>query len=88
MLKEYKTRPCTVYACEIKEDGEVKAGKEKGKYIYSHKGRGAVRTILEFTSTTKPKVGDFIIRLTEDDIYLCMQDVFKAKYSIVGGVIK
>jgi len=86
MIKEYTTKPCTILACCIEKEGTVT--KKDDKFVYECKGKGAVRTKLTFTATTKPKVGDYIIQLDKEDIYLCKREVFLKKYKVKGMVIK
>lgn len=84
MLKNYPIKPGDVMACEIAEDGTL-TDLEGGVWKYRHKGRGPATTILEFTIGAKqaaPKVGDFIIRLSKTDIYLCGRAVFLKKYVV------
>jgi len=90
MLRSYTSRPTTVMACMIEEDGKTEKVKA-GIYRYTHKGRGAASTLLEFTVGAKqkaPVAGDFIIRLDKEDIYLCGREVFLKKYEVKGMVIK
>jgi len=90
MLKDYTTKPMTVLACEITEAGKIEKIKT-GVYKYTERGRGAASTLLEFTKGAKqkePKVGDFIIRLKKDDIYLCDRETFLKKYACEGMKIK
>ena len=88
MLVEYISKPVTVLACEIKKEGKIK--KKEGGYVYTHKGRGAVMTCLEFTTNAEQEVrtGDFIIKLSNTDCYLCPANVFERKYGIKGMVIR
>jgi hypothetical protein len=79
MLREYDTRPKVVLACLIEETGEIKKV-STGKYKYTHKGKGAVSTCLEFTVSKKPVPGDYIIYLSKDDCYHCTKEVFESKY--------
>lgn len=89
MLREYTSKPCTVLACEMIEEGDVK-DKGKGVWRYTHKGRGASTTMLDFSVSKdqEPEAGDFIIKLSKTDIYLCKAEVFHAKYGVKGMVIR
>lgn len=90
MLKEYTTKPQTVLACKMEESGEIKKVKT-GVYRYTHRGRGAATTMLEFTIGAKqpaPVIGDFVIHLAKDDIYGCEALKFRDKYTVQGMKIK
>jgi len=90
MLIEYTSKPITVLACKMLEEGTIEKAKKAGMYVYSHKGKGAVKTRLEFavSSNQKPVPGDYIIKLSKDNIYLCKADVFDKKYGVKGMVIR
>jgi len=90
VLIEYTSKPVTVLACKIEEEGKVEKCKKAGVYCYTHKGKGAVSTKLDFTVATgqKPEAGDYIIYLDAEDIYLCKADVFDKKYGVKGMIIK
>lgn len=90
MLKSYDSRPCTVLACEIEEQGEISKTKGKAKsYTYSckHKATG-INTLLVFGASEEPKVGDFIIQTSKADIEHCPRDVFEKKYTIARMLIQ
>jgi len=87
MLKEYSSKPCTVLACEILEEGKVEGSKAKG-YTYTCKGVHGITTLMKFEATVKPEVGDFIIELSKNDVYHCPKDVFEKKYSTTRMLIQ
>ena len=89
MMRVYKTKPQTRTACEIEKTGTLKELK-KGVWQYEDRGRGASMTRLEFTVSVKekPKIGDYIVRLDKNDIYLCSQAVFEKTYAREGFNIK
>lgn len=89
MLREYQSKPVSVLACMIEDTGIV-TKKKAGEYEYTHKGRGASTTLLVFSASEKqvPEVGDFIIKLSDEDIYLCKAGVFCEKYNVRGMYIR
>ena len=88
MLREFITKQKKVLACEILESGKL-TKLESGYYKYNNK-IGAVNVEYEFSVDTKqvPVVGDMIMYLSKDDVYLCKRKVFDDKYSPVGMVIR
>lgn len=92
MLREYKTIQQNKFACQIEETGKIEPIKdaETGKTLpgrarYTNK-RGAITELMEFTHDVKqkPEVGDYIVKQSEDDIYLVKQAVFEKSYRPAG----
>ena len=85
MLREYVSKPSTVLACIITDKGTL-TKKKAGEYEYKEKGKGASTTLLLFATSPKqePEVGDAIIFLDKEDIYLCKAGVFHGKYNHKG----
>jgi len=95
MFRSYKPRPMTkgLLAVEIKEEfstlKELKVDKEgKGTYEYTSKASAQGMQIrVEFESTTRPELGDFIIQASKTDVYLCNAEEFNKKYMPTGSVL-
>ena len=73
-FKTYRTRPVTVDAVEITDINDI--------YVV---GGTKIRVWADnkawfFTTHKEPETGDFIIKQSEDDIYLCPREVFLEKY--------
>lgn len=73
MFKEYQSRAVTRKAyCVKKFDKITKARKETATFILRTEGELPVR----FKAYEEIKPGDYIVYLTEDDIYHCSAEVF------------
>jgi hypothetical protein len=84
MLREYTTVQKTRLACQIEETGNIEKIKA-GEFRYTNK-QGAITELLEFSCDTKvtPKAGDYIVKISDDDIYHVKQKVFEESYRPAG----
>jgi len=84
MLKEYTSVPQKRLACKIVKRGKIaEEAKMPGMYTYKIKENG-INHILRFSASEKPKVGGYIIKIAEDDIYFCKESVFEKGYKQSG----
>lgn len=86
MYKEYKSIPQTRMACQMQEGGTITKVKA-GIYSYKRKGSGGMMELVEFGVNVKqpePKLGDYIVKLKADDIYLVEKEQFEKTYNPVG----
>lgn len=86
MYKEYKSIPQVRMACEMKEDGKLTKVKA-GIFKYERKGAGGMTELVEFGVNAKqgtPKLGDYIVKLNDDDIYHVEKEQFEKTYNPVG----
>lgn len=73
-FKEYKSRPIIRKALEITDEHVIGWHKSTNKAVLSIKGK---EKVIGFTCHQKPKVGDFIVYLNDEDIYHCSREVFE-----------
>ena len=77
-FKTYRSRPVIIEAVEITEDINQDIYAFVGDELMYWKSQD-----MTFSCSKNPQVGDFIIKQSPDDIYLCPRDVFMAKYAPV-----
>ena len=84
MLREYSSIPQKRLACQIEESGKVEKVSD-GIAKYENKV-GAVTELLEFkyTEGQKPEVGDYIVFISKEDVYLVKKDLFESSYRSTG----
>jgi len=84
MLREYTTVVQTRLASKIEESGNLEKIKA-GEYKYTNK-QGAITELLEFSCDTKvtPKPGDYIVKLSDSDIYHVAKEEFEKSYRPSG----
>ena len=76
LFKPYESKPVTRYAVQIKKPKEVKESKlYPNTYYLEVEGYTAV----QFKAYEVPKVGDWVVRVTEDDTYHCTDAVFRER---------
>lgn len=78
MFKEYTTKPQVRAACVIETDGKLE--QENTKLWAYHHNAGSVY----FMAYSEPKVGDYIVRNSEHDIYHVDQATFLNSYTEVS----
>jgi len=71
-FKPYEAKPITRMATQITATSiVVKSDIAEATYYLDHE--------VEFKAYEEPKVGDWIVRLTEDDTYHCTDAVFRER---------
>lgn len=88
MLREYQSIPQKRLACQIEEGGKIEKVKE-GVAKYTNKV-GAIIELMEFkySADQTPKVGDYIVKQAQDNVYLVNKDDFEKTYRSTGFKLK
>lgn len=74
MFIEYITKPQVRMVCEIKECGRIE---QDASHLYAyHHNAGSIY----FSAYQEPKVGDFIVKNNDKDIYHVPRETFEASY--------
>ena len=74
MFKDYESKPITRQAYQIQPNDRIQAVVKQ----FAKTGEYTVRGIT-FKAHEEVKVGDWIVRLTEDDTYHCTDAVFRER---------
>lgn len=83
MLREYQSIPQKRLACQIEEGAKVEKLRA-GVARYTNKV-GAIQEIMEFQyGDRKPEVGDYIVQVSKDDVYLVKKELFERTYRSTG----
>ena len=83
MYEEYRSKQVIIQALQI-TDAEsqifvkITSERVRPQYVFNCPNTDIV---IEFHTNTEPKNGDYIIRQSSTDIYLCPEKVFKEKYA-------
>jgi hypothetical protein len=87
MFDTYNSKPSKVDAILITEENIEKVAKNLGtKWVYTHYSEECKPLSIEFENTlhnTKlfVKVGEYLCRMSPEDLYPCNAEVFEKKYS-------
>jgi len=74
-FKPYEAKPITRMAFQITEDMLIAASDVYPSTYYILHAEQSIR----FKAYEEPKVGDWVVRLTEDDTYHCTDAVFRER---------
>jgi hypothetical protein len=78
-FKPYESKPVTRMAFQIRDIHVVKKSKsEESSYFINQLG-DIVSNSIKFKAYEEPKVGDWIVRLTDTDTYHCTDEVFRER---------
>lgn len=72
MFKEYQSKPTTRRAYRITSEDDVTYSAEANEATL-------VRTGLVFGAVQQPVAGDYICKISEDDIYLIHRELFEER---------
>lgn len=89
MLREFNNKPQTRLACRIEDGGTLEKVK-KGIWKYTNQLKGCTKVELEFqvgATQEDPVVGDYIVYLDANDIYLCDKEKWEASWNPKGMVL-
>ncbi len=84
-FKPYKAKPVTRMAFQITEEHTITKNPEKESSYHIAQLRQVVAipddfiNPIEFKAYEEPKVGDWVVRLTESDTYHCTDAVFRER---------
>lgn len=78
MFKDYESKPTRRKAMKITEDMTLKDEGDPGENIMrcGYDDQDRTRSRIDFKYHQDVKVGDYIVYLTENDIYHCSAEVF------------
>lgn len=76
-FKEYESKPVKRMAFQITADMEIEAGDCPDWFVSTEAGEDI--DVVCFKAYQQPVVGDWIVRLTEDDTYHCTDQVFRER---------
>lgn len=76
-FKEYKSKPITRFALEVREDHKIVKLDESTSKIENAEG-----DLILFNHYEPVNVGDFIVYLNEIDVYHCSRKVFLERNEI------
>ena len=79
----YESKPVTRYARRIEKPEEIGVSSTEPNTYYLVTG---FANAVKFKAYETPQVGDWVVRLTEDDTYHCTDAVFRER-NIVPDVI-
>lgn len=74
----YESKPVTRMAFQITEKHKIEKV-EDSSYLCSQQNERTVISMISFKAYEKPKVGDWIVRLTEEDTYHVRDAIFRER---------
>ncbi len=78
-FKPYESKPVIRMAFQITAEHEIAPSAATPSTYYIGESKKLMETGIRFKAYEEPKVGDWVVRLTEDDTYHCTDAVFRER---------